>query len=326
MTCCIASPYAYYEGGVVRHINPDHFLARQMKAYLDLVRNVLDHGVRKENRTGTDTLSSFSEHYKVDLSEGFPLLTTKKVIFRSVILELLWYLRGEDHIRWLRDEQDCHIWDAWADEKGYVGPIYPVLWRRFPSLENEEGRAWIPTESRDPEAEGKGTSPGNNGRPSEWRRTEVDQLQRAIDQIRNNPNSRRIVVSTWHPGLLDEMALPPCHLLYIFNVADGRLNCHLTQRSGDIALGIPFNLACYSALTMLIAQETGLKPGVFSHTIVDAHIYVNHIDGLREQLERSPRPLPQLEIARKPLEELTLEDFTLKEYDPWPGIRFEVAV
>ncbi len=282
-----------------------------MKAYHDLVRNVLENGVRKENRTGTDTISNFAEYYKVDLADGFPLLTTKKVYFRSVILELLWYLRGEDHIRWLRDENDCHIWDAWADEDGHVGPIYPVLWRRFPSLEKET----IELE-------------GQAGKIEKeiWVRKEFDQVQRAIDMLKTNPNSRRIVVSTWHPGLLGEMALPPCHLMYIFNVANGRLNCHLTQRSGDIALGIPFNLACYSALTMAIAQEVGLEPGFFAHTIIDAHIYVNHVDGLKEQLTRTPRALPTLKIANKPVDDLTFDDFTLENYDPDPVIRFEVAV
>ncbi len=282
-----------------------------MKAYHDLVRNVLEHGVRKENRTGTDTISNFAEFYKVDLAEGFPLLTTKKVYFRSVILELLWYLRGEDHIRWLRDENDCHIWDAWADEEGHVGPIYPVLWRRFPYMEKEvvkmEGQAGVVEKET-------------------WVRKEFDQVQRAIDMLKTNPNSRRIVVSTWHPGLLGEMALPPCHLMYIFNVQNGRLNCHLTQRSGDIALGIPFNLACYSALTMAIAQEVGLEPGIFAHTIIDAHIYENHVDGLKEQLTRTPRALPTLRIANKPVDELTYDDFKLENYDPDPVIRFEVAV
>lgn len=282
-----------------------------MKAYLDLVKNVLENGVRKENRTGTDTISNFAEFYKVDLSEGFPLLTTKKVFFRSVILELLWYLRGEDHIRWLRDENDCHIWDAWADEDGHVGPIYPVLWRRFPYLEKEKVNL-----------EGSGGAVETET----WVRKEFDQVQRAIDMLKTNPNSRRIVVSTWHPGLLGEMALPPCHIMYIFNVSNGKLNCHLTQRSGDIALGIPFNLACYSALTMAIAQEVGLEPGTFAHTIVDAHIYVNHVDGLKEQLKREPRALPTLEIANKPVDELTFDDFKLHNYDPDPVIKFEVAV
>lgn len=282
-----------------------------MKQYHDLVKSVLENGVKKENRTGTDTISNFAEFYKVDLSEGFPLLTTKKVFFRSVILELLWYLRGEDHIRWLRDENDCHIWDAWADEEGYVGPIYPVLWRRFPYFEKEPVRF-----------EGNGSAIEKDS----WVRKEFDQVQRAIDMLKNNPNSRRIVVSAWHPGLLKEMGLPPCHLMYIFNVADGKLNCHLTQRSGDIALGIPFNLACYAALTLAIAQEVGLEPGTFAHTIVDAHIYVNHVDGLKEQLQRKPKPLPTLNIADKPVDELSFEDFELKNYDPDPVIKFEVAV
>lgn len=282
-----------------------------MKVYHDLVRNVLENGVRKENRTGTDTLSNFAEFYKVDLSEGFPLLTTKKVFFRSVILELLWYLRGEDHIRWIRDEKDCHIWDAWADDDGYVGPIYPVLWRRFPYLKTDKGEVYKKL---------------GDDQQKQWRYEEYDQVQRAIDLLKTNPNSRRIVVSAWHPGLLDEMGLPPCHLMYIFNVTDGRLNCHLTQRSGDIALGIPFNLACYAAMTMAIAQEVGLQPGTFAHTIVDAHIYVNHIEGLKEQLTREERPLPSLKIARKPVDQLQFEDFELTGYDPHPVIKFPVAV
>lgn len=282
-----------------------------MKQYLDLVRNVLENGVEKTNRTNTKTLSCFAESYKVDLEKGFPLLTTKKVYFRSVILELLWYLRGEDHIRWLRDENDCHIWDAWADDDGYVGPIYPVLWRRFPSLRNKNDR----------------TYPGKDiDRNSDWRYDEYDQLQRAVDMLKNNPESRRIVVSAWHPALLDEMRLPPCHLMYIFNVENGRLNCHLTQRSGDIALGIPFNLACYSALTMAIAQEVGLKPGVFAHTIVDAHIYMNHVNGLKEQITRTPGELPTLEITKKPIDELTFDDFQLHNYNPQEPIKFPVAV
>lgn len=271
-----------------------------MQQYHQLVQNVLEQGIRKENRTGTDTISSFAEFYKVDLSEGFPLVTTKKVFFRSVVLEMLWYLRGEDHIRWLRDENNCHIWDAWADQDGHVGPIYPVLWRKFPHIEVQE-----------------------NG---EVVHKEIDQLANAIKMIKENPSSRRIVVNTWHPGLLHKMALPPCHLMFIFNVAGGKLNCHLTQRSGDIALGIPFNLACYAALTMVIAQEAGLEAGTFAHTIVDAHIYANHVDGLKEQLTREIRPLPTLKIAKKPLDQLALEDFELIGYDPHPAIKFEVAV
>jgi len=282
-----------------------------MKAYLDLVQNVLDNGVWKENRTGVKTLSNFSEFYKVDLSEGFPLLTTKKVFFKSVIMELLWYLRGEDHIKWLRDEKNVHIWDAWADENGYVGPIYPVLWRRFPMAKASDGSVYKPLDSSE---------------SKDWQYDEFDQVQNAINMLKTNPDSRRIVVSAWHPGLLGEMGLPPCHLMYIFNVADGKLNCHLTQRSGDIALGIPFNLACYSALTMAVANEVGLKPGTFAHTIVDAHIYENHIEGMKEQLKREPRPLPKLKIKQKPVDELDFEDFELIDYNPHPVIRFPVAV
>jgi thymidylate synthase len=282
-----------------------------MRQYLDLVQRVIDNGVLKKNRTGTNTIANFAEFYRVDLSEGFPLLTTKKVFFRSVVLELLWYLRGEDHIRWLRDENDCHIWDAWADENGHVGPIYPVLWRRFPYVAEEE----IVLE---------GNAAGISR--TELVKKEFDQIQNAIHLLKTQPESRRIVVSAWHPGLLDEMALPPCHIMYIFNVANGKLNCHLTQRSGDIALGIPFNLACYSALTMAIAQEVGLEPGEFAHTIIDAHIYVNHIDGLKEQLKRNPKKLPTLSITKKPIDQLTFEDFKLEGYDPDPLIRFEVAV
>jgi len=282
-----------------------------MKAYLNLVKNVLENGVKKENRTGIDTISSFSEFYKIDLNDGYPLLTTKKVYFRSVILELLWYLRGEDHIRWLRDEMDCHIWDDWADDDGYVGPIYPVMWRRFPYFEQEEVKF-----------EGN----ASNLTKTVWVKKEFDQVQRAITMLKENPESRRIVVSAWHPGVLKQMALPPCHVMYIFNVADGKLNCHLTQRSGDIALGIPFNLACYSALTMAIANEVGLDYGHFAHTIVDAHIYENHIEGMKEQLTREPKELPELIIADKPIDELEFEDFTLKNYNPDPAIKFEVAV
>jgi thymidylate synthase len=284
-----------------------------MKAYLDLVRNVLENGVRKENRTGTDTISCFAEHYKVDLSDGFPLLTTKKVFFRSVILELLWYLRGEDHIKWLRDEKDCHIWDAWADEEGYVGPIYPVLWRRFPSLEDDKGRNYMAN---------------GNADTVQWKRKEFDQVQRAIDLIKSNPNSRRIVVSAWHPGLLDEMALPPCHLLFQFYVAEGRLSCQLYQRSADVFLGIPFNIASYALLLSMIAQVCDLQPGEFVHTFGDAHLYNNHIDQARLQLSRDPRPLPQLKLNPeiKDIFGFRYEDFEILNYDPHPHIKAAVAI
>ena len=276
-----------------------------MQQYHDLVSTVLEKGVRRKNRTGTDTIACFTESYEVDLFKGYPLLTTKKVNFRSVIMELLWYLRGEDHIRWLRDEKNVHIWDDWADQDGYVGPAYPVLWRRFPGLSSYQGykASRITTAIR-----------------------EYDQIQSIIDTLNNNPQSRRMVLNTWYPGLEGEMALPPCHIMVVFSTIGDKLNCHLTQRSGDIALGIPFNLACYSALTMTIANQTGFNYGTFHHTIVDAHIYVNHIEGLKEQLSREPRPLPTLSLADKSIDDLTFEDFDLQNYNPHPKIKFEVAV
>lgn len=279
-----------------------------MKDYLDLVRHVLDHGQRKENRTGVDTLSWFSAHYRVDLSEGYPLLTTKDMYWKSMLHELLWYLTGEDHIRNLRKK--TKIWDAWADDDGNLETAYGYYWRRFPSATRDE--------------------------QGEWRVREVDQIQYVIDTLKTNPNSRRLVVVAWEPGNATTSKLPPCHYTFAFNVQGDRLNCHLTQRSGDIALGIPFNLACYAALTQIIAQETGFELGFFSHTIIDAHIYTakadgsmaeyDHVPGLREQLTREPRPRPKLTIAKKPLDQLTFEDFELTGYDPHPKINFKVAV
>ena len=284
-----------------------------MKAYLDLVKNVLENGVRKENRTGTDTISNFAEFYKVDLSEGFPLLTTKKVFFRSVILELLWYLRGEDHIRWLRDENDCHIWDAWADEDGHVGPIYPVLWRRFPYLEKENVNL-------------EGT--GGAVESETWVRKEFDQVQSAIDMLKTNPNSRRIVVSTWHPGLLGEMALPPCHCFFQFYVSDGKLSCQLYQRSADVFLGVPFNIASYALLTHMVCQVTGLVPGKLHIWMTNAHVYMEHIKQAELQLSREPYDLPELwlnpDIER--LEDFTLEDMELVGYESHPWIKAPLLV
>ena len=274
-----------------------------MKEYLDLVRLVLDHGTLKKSRTGIDTISYFGAHYKVDLSKGFPLLTTKEVNWNSLLHELLWYLSGEDHIRNLR--QHTKIWDAWADEAGNLDTAYGRYWRRFPSpYKNASG---------------------------EWRVREVDQIQFILDTLRKEPHSRRMVVTAWEPGNATTSKLPPCHFSFVFNVQDNKLNCHLTQRSGDIALGIPFNLACYAALTQMLAQEVGLAPGWFSHTIVDAHIYTgvpeyDHVPGLREQLNREPRLLPRLVIAKKPLNELKFDDFTLEDYHPHPKIKFKVAI
>jgi thymidylate synthase len=279
-----------------------------MKQYLDLVRTVIDNGVRKKTRTGVDTLSYFGAFYKVDLSEGFPLLTTKKMQWKSLLHEVLWYLSGENHIRNLR--QYTKIWDAWADENGVLETAYGYYWRHFPSAQRDKNGNWIVTE--------------------------VDQIQYVIDEIKRNPNSRRLVISAWEPGNATTSKLPPCHYTFVFNVNDGKLNCHLTQRSGDIALGIPFNLAAYSLLTQVIAQQVGLQLGQFAHTIVDAHIYIgekgtenekyDHLEGLKEQLKRKPLNLPQLKIAAKPINELKFEDFELLNYQYQEKISFEVAV
>lgn len=279
-----------------------------MKQYLELVKTVIDNGVRKKTRTGVDTLSYFGAFYKVDLTEGFPLLTTKKMYWKSLLHEVLWYLSGENHIRNLR--QHTKIWDAWADENGVLETAYGYYWRHFPSAKKD-----------------------NNGN---WIVKEIDQVQYVIDEIKRNPNSRRLVISAWEPGNATTSKLPPCHYTFVFNVSDGKLNCHLTQRSGDIALGIPFNLAAYSLLTQVIAQQVGLSLGQFAHTIVDAHIYIgdkgtemeryDHLEGLKEQLKREPLPLPQLRIANKSLDELKFEDFELLNYQFHDKINFEVAV
>ncbi len=287
-----------------------------MKEYLDLVQLVIDQGVRKTSRTGVDTLSHFAAFYRVDLSKGFPLLTTKKVNYTACLHELLWYLSGEDHIRNLR--KVTKIWDAWADQNGDLETAYGRYWRRFPH----------PVQK----SHGPVDETGECSAPVE----EIDQIQYVIDEIKRNPASRRLVVTAWEPGNAERSKLPPCHYTFAFNVAAGKLNCHLTQRSGDIALGIPFNLACYATLTQMIAQECNLGVGTFAHTIVDAHIYIadagsamaayDHLAGLKEQLKREPRPLPKLTIARKPFNELKFEDFKLESYDPHPGITFKVAV
>jgi len=289
-----------------------------MKEYLDIIQYVLDNGVRKVNRTGVATLACFSYFYRVDLQQGFPLLTTKKMYFDSLVHELFWYLSGEAHIKNLREK--TKIWDAWADNAGLLETAYGRFWRRFPLPEDGRGAAgenwgkrWV---SVDEETGGK----------------VFDQIQYIVDslkEIKINPehrNLRRLVVSAWHPANAAESKLPPCHYTFCFNVLDGKLNCHLTQRSCDLALGVPFNLACYALLTMMIAQETGFAPGEFAHTLIDAHIYENHIEGLREQLTREPKPLPTLTIATKPFADLGFADITLENYNPHPVIKFSVAV
>lgn len=287
-----------------------------MREYLDLVKYVLDNGTVQKNRTGVDTLSCFACSYQVDLQNGFPLLTTKKVNFDAMVHELFWYLSGQAHIRDLRTK--TRIWDDWADGEGRLETAYGRFWRRFPvpskAAEGEKwGRRWV---TIDPET---------GDRTFDQIRYVVDILKE-IKQNPSTPNRRRMVVTAWHPGNAAESKLPPCHYTFCFSVIGDRLNCHLTQRSGDIALGIPFNLACYSLLTMMMAQETGFKPGRFAHTIIDAHIYTNHIEGLKQQLTREPRKLPLVEIATKPFFELTASDITLGGYDPHPGIKFSVAV
>jgi thymidylate synthase len=279
-----------------------------VKQYHDLVKLVMENGTHKKTRTGVDTISYFGAFYKVDLSKGFPLLTTKKMQWKSLLHEVLWYLSGENHIRNLR--QHTKIWDAWADEDGNLETAYGYYWRHFPSAQKDKD--------------------------GQWQIKEVDQIQYVIDEIKRNPSSRRLVVSAWEPGNATTSKLPPCHYSFVFNVNNGKLNCHLTQRSGDIALGIPFNLAAYSLLTQVIAQQVGLELGEFAHTIIDAHIYIapegsetekyDHLIGLKEQLTREPLALPRLNIKDKPLDELCFEDFELINYQYHDKITFEVAV
>ena len=289
-----------------------------MKEYLELVDYVLKNGVRKENRTGVATISTFAYSYKVDLNKGYPLLSTKKVFFNSMLHELFWYLSGEEHIKNLRDK--TKIWDAWADEEGLLETAYGRFWRRYPVPETGlDGEVFIKEDS-------KWTKREENGQ------LVFDQIQYIIDTLKemktnpNHRNGRRLIVLAWNPGNAAVSKLPPCHYTFAFNVLGNKLNCHLTQRSGDIALGIPFNLACYSLLTMMIAKECGYELGEFAHTIMDAHIYENHIDGLKEQLTRTPGELPIVKIADKPFNELKFDDITLENYNPQPLIKFEVAV
>lgn len=295
-----------------------------MKQYHDLVKLVMNEGVRKSTRTGVDTISYFGAFYKVDLSKGFPLLTTKKMEWKSLLHEVLWYLSGEEHIRNLK--QHTKIWDAWADENGRLQTAYGRFWRRYPVPEKSaalDGEIFVDENHPFVKRESNGA-------------LVFDQVGWVINEIKKNPNSRRLVITAWHPANAVISKLPPCHYTFAFNVSNGKLNCHLTQRSGDIALGIPFNLAAYSILTQIIAQETNLEPGYFAHTIIDAHIYIadkgsptekyDHLEGLKLQLEREPYPLPKLVIAKKPIDELKFEDFELIGYQHHPKIKFEVAV
>ncbi len=271
-----------------------------MQQYHDLVQQILDHGENRDDRTGTGTISLFGMQAKYDLRQGFPLLTTKKVLFSAVVRELLWFLRGSTNIN---DDLARHtpIWDAWADENGELGPIYGYQWRRWPKFIQVEGS-------------------------NLYEREHVDQISWLLNEIKTNANSRRLIVSAWNVADLEKMALPPCHLLFQFYVMNGRLDCQLYQRSADMALGVPFNIASYALLMMMIAAECNLTAGILTHTLGDAHIYNNHIEGLKRQLHRDIRPLPRVTVAARPIFELQFEDFELLNYDPHPFIKFPVSV
>ncbi len=273
----------------------------KMKQYLDLVKEVMENGVRKDDRTGTGIISIFGAQKKYDLRDGFPLVTTKKVRFDAILRELLWFLKGSTNIN--EDlTQHTPIWDPWADEKGELGPIYGYQWRKWEQFVEDE----------------------NN--PGQYRKNHIDQIKIAIDTIKNNPTSRRIIVNAWNVSDLDRMALPPCHAFFQFYVANGRLDLQLYQRSADIALGVPYNIASYATLLMMVAQECDLTSGVFVHTLGDAHIYLDHMEGLKEQLTRTPKPLPQLKIAKKPFDELQFEDFEITNYQHDDFIKFPISV
>ena len=264
-----------------------------MKQYLDLLKDVLDNGVGREDRTGTGTIGVFGRQARFDLRQGFPCLTTKKLHLRSIIYELLWFLKGSTNVRYLQ-EHGVSIWDEWADENGDLGPVYGHQWRSWPT---PDGRT-------------------------------IDQLSNVIETIKKNPDSRRMIVSAWNVAEVDKMALPPCHSLFQFYVANGRLSCQLYQRSADCFLGVPFNIASYALLTMMIAQCCGLQPGEFIHTTGDTHIYLNHFDQVAEQLSRIPRQLPKMIINpdKKDIFSFEYEDFHLEGYDPYPAIKAPVAV
>ncbi|RFU65454.1 thymidylate synthase [Peribacillus glennii] len=264
-----------------------------MKQYLDLCRHVLENGTEKEDRTGTGTISTFGYQMRFDLQKGFPLLTTKKLALKAIIHELLWFLKGDTNIGYLQ-ENGVRIWNEWADETGELGPVYGRQWR-----------SW-------------GTADGR----------QIDQISEVIEQIKTNPDSRRMIVSAWNVGELEDMALPPCHAFFQFYVADGKLSCQLYQRSADVFLGVPFNIASYALLTMMIAQVTGLKPGEFVHTFGDVHIYSNHVEQVKLQLTREPRKLPEMKINPevKNIFDFTFQDFSLENYDAHPHIKGVVSV
>lgn len=264
-----------------------------MKQYLELLNHILEHGAEKKDRTGTGTISTFGYQMRFDLAKGFPLLTTKKVYTKAVIYELLWLLRGDTNITFLKDH-GVTIWDEWADAQGNLGPVYGVQWRRWRSADGRE----------------------------------IDQISQAVELIKKSPDSRRIIVSAWNVGEIEKMALPPCHTFFQFYVSGGKLSCQLYQRSADVFLGVPFNIASYSLLTLMMAQVTGTEPGEFIHTFGDVHIYSNHKEQVKLQLSREPRALPQMKLnpAIRDIFDFKYEDFTLEHYDPHPAIKAPVAV
>ena len=264
-----------------------------MKQYHDLLRHILDNGTKKEDRTGTGTTSVFGYQMRFNLNDGFPCVTTKKLHLRSIIHELLWFIDGDTNIKYLKDN-NVRIWDEWADENGDLGPVYGKQWRCW---ESKDGQV-------------------------------IDQIQQALDMIRNTPDSRRILVNAWNVGEISKMALMPCHTMFQFYVANGKLSCQLYQRSADLFLGVPFNIASYALLTMMMAQVTGLEPGDFVHTFGDAHIYLNHMEQVNKQLSREPKPYPKMKLNTNvtDLFDFDFEDFTLEGYDPHPGIKAPVAV
>lgn len=264
-----------------------------MQQYLNLLDRILTEGTKKSDRTGTGTISIFGNQMRFDMSKGFPLLTTKKLHLKSIIYELLWFLQGDTNVKYLQDH-GVRIWNEWADENGELGPIYGHQWRSWP---------------------------GHNGEP-------IDQIKKVVEQIKNTPDSRRMIVSAWNVADIDDMKLPPCHCFFQFYVADGKLSLQLYQRSADTFLGVPFNIASYALLLLMVAQVTGLKPGDFIHTTGDTHLYLNHIEQARLQLTRTPRPLPQMKLNPdvKELFSFRFEDFQLEGYDPWPHIAAQVSV
>jgi len=300
-----------------------------MTQYLDLLRHVLEHGKFKADRTGTGTYSVFGAQTRFELRKNFPVLTTKKLHLKSIIFELLWFLRGDTNVRYLQ-ENKVTIWDEWADEQGNLGPVYGKQWRHWTKN--------TPRPHRDPFAdqpplfdlgelnEGAGVTP--SGPRVRGRQSGIDQIEQVISQIKKNPDSRRLIVSAWNVADIDSMALPPCHCLFQFYVSEGELSCQLYQRSADIFLGVPFNIASYALLALMVAQVCGLKPGEFVHTFGDLHLYANHVEQAKLQLSRTPRPLPRMRLnpAVKKIDDFKFEDFELIGYDPHPAIKAPIAV